>query len=217
MMTYSEELKIPTVTEILNTLTKPNLVVWANKIGLKGIELEDKLITSQNIGKLLHSYVTARIMQQEFIPEGSKDEIETFRVCASKLDRWLEDTLPFRVIMNEFRLYSVDRLFSGQPDLVYAKNGNIFLVDFKTSKKVYLEHKIQISAYKMLLVENGFKVDRLHIVKVSKEPEEPYRIEEVEMPEIYEEIFKLCLDLYYRVQYLEPSETLDWLELLEFS
>ena len=55
--------------------------------------------------------------------------------------------------MSGYKIIAVEESFNNgfitcKADLILEKNDKIIIIDFKSSKKVYLEHKIQLSTYK---------------------------------------------------------------------
>ena len=52
--------------------------------------------------------------------------------------------------------------------------GQHILVDFKTSKAIYDEHKLQLAAYWQLLTENGWAVDEARIVSIGRDESEGF-------------------------------------------
>jgi hypothetical protein len=71
-----------------------------------------------------------------------------------------------KVLRKEFVVYSEAGNFAGTVDLLCEINGEIWLIDYKTSAYIWPSHKLQISAYKKALEENGQKVDKLGILQV---------------------------------------------------
>jgi len=60
---------------------------------------------------------------------------------------WWKETQP-EPIAGEQMCWSEEPAYAGTLDFKYKKDGLIWLVDFKTSKDVYLSHEIQLSSYK---------------------------------------------------------------------
>ena len=61
----------------------------------------------------------------------------------------------------------------GCPDLLVKKDGKYILVDFKTSKAIYSDMIIQLSAYTELIRESeGIEIDKAIIVRFPKEDDD---------------------------------------------
>ena len=62
---------------------------------------------------------------------------------------WHYNTNPYEVLAKELKLWHKDVPFSGTPDLVIRKDGELILIDYKTGAH-YKSHELQCSMYKML-------------------------------------------------------------------
>lgn len=72
-----------------------------------------------------------------------------------------------------------------------------WIVDFKTSKDVYLGYKLQVMAYKKAYEEMfGKKVDRVGILRVGTETKKGYQFVEVKEDEVSIEDFKRVYKIY---------------------
>lgn len=64
-------------------------------------------------------------------------------------------------------------LFCGKYDLLSKRDGKIVLSDYKTSKGIYLEHKIQLAAYRLALRHwLDVRVDAIEILRFGKTGDE---------------------------------------------
>ena len=59
--------------------------------------------------------------------------------------------------------------FGGTIDCYAELDGKLALIDFKTSKGVWPEMRVQVAAYAELLRENGHKVEEVHLLRIDKE------------------------------------------------
>ena len=84
----------------------------------------------------------------------------------------------FEVIWTEKTFTNKELNVGGCPDVLVKKHGKYILIDFKTSKKIYGDHLIQLGAYSELIkLEDGIIVDEAIIVRFPKD-------EEINKPEI---------------------------------
>jgi hypothetical protein len=121
------------VTKLLDILNKPNLIYWANKIGLEGININDYESKSKSEGVNNHNQI------ELFIKKGVKfkgceifeKEIKDFEIIGVEVD-----------VKNDF--------INGRIDLILKKENQIFICDFKKNKNIYLNTKLQLSTYKHL-------------------------------------------------------------------
>lgn len=125
----------PTVTELLDILNKPALMKWANKIGLEGISLDDYRNKSTSKGTSLHKQIENYILNGvKFEDDNINDNFEKF--SSDKVFKEVES-----VIETEY--------FRGRLDAKIIYKDSLYLCDFKSSNKIYLEQKLQLTAYRM--------------------------------------------------------------------
>ena len=121
------------ITKLISILDKPNLVNWANKIGLDGISLSEYRNKSTAKGTNRHKEI------EDFINTGK--EFDGFE----KLQQTLKD---FKIIGCEVSVKN--EFLNGRVDLIISKNGEEYVCDFKKGKGIYLSTKLQLSSYKHL-------------------------------------------------------------------
>jgi len=119
------------VTKLIDLLNKPALLHWSNKIGLEGVSLKDYKNKSTEKGSDKHydieNYLKNGILFNE----------------SNKLDCLLKD---YKVLGVE--KYISNDFIHGYCDLIIEKFNKKIIVDFKSSNKIYLSHKLQLSTYK---------------------------------------------------------------------
>ena len=124
------------------------------------------------IGDDPYEYVTGRGYYPTYRTTGNiKRAIQSFVM-------WYNENKP-KPIANEVMLYSTDNIdgnykfpFAGRCDLVAALDGELWMLDLKTSKKVdgILSMQAQLSMYKMLWdANNERKIDRIGIIWTKKD------------------------------------------------
>lgn len=122
------------VTKLINLLDKPALKYWANKQGLKGIDINDYEKKVQKDGNNRHEQI------ENYINNGTLfDGYEFFN----------EAIKGFEIIGCEVDLDN--GYICGRTDLVLSRNNKVYVVDFKRNKNIYLSTKIQLSTYKHIL------------------------------------------------------------------
>ena len=147
------------VTKLIGLLDKPALVYWANRIGLNGQTLSDHRNKSSKKGTKKHNLV------ERYIKEGL--EFEGFE----KFNRCIEG---HEVLGCEVEVKNKNLI--GRIDLITKKNGVKYVLDMKSSEKIYLSTKIQLSTYKHMLGAdkvgvidlNTFKLTILEDINTSK-------------------------------------------------
>lgn len=135
------------ITTLLKLLNKPALINWSNKIGLQGIALKDYRKKSTSDGTNKHKQVENYLLNGEIFP------------YYEKLDECLNgfDIIGVEVPVNNENI-------NGRIDLILKNryDDKIIIVDFKSTKKIYLEHKIQLSTYKEI-----YNADEIAIISFS--------------------------------------------------
>ena len=188
--------RLPGVTTILGILNKPQLVAWANNLGLNGIESSKFVDDLANVGTLAHALVHEHLTGKKVdLDEYSKKDIDRAENAVISYFEWEKDK-KVKVILAEAQLVSEKDQYGGTCDLYAEINGEKCLIDFKTSKALYDEHMYQVSAYKMLLEENGYPVDKCIIVRIGREATEGFETRTITNFELGQQIFRHCLAIY---------------------
>jgi len=152
--------KVPGTTTIIGRFKESGaLIAWAYKRGKDGHELYESRDKAAQIGTIVHSMV------EEFVDKGGYEEslLESlsFGDCQSAISafdafkEWFEAG-KFEIVTQEIQLVSETYRFGGTPDAI-AKDGKgrLVLLDWKTSDGVYMDHLVQLGAYRILWNENN--------------------------------------------------------------
>jgi len=188
----------PGVTTVLNVLNKPALVPWANNLGLEGISVKQYVDKLASIGTLAHYLIECDLREVEPDTTGySAEEMNLAENCLISYWEWKKTNNP-EPILTEAKMVSEEYKFGGTIDLYCKINGELWLVDFKTGKAIYSEMITQLSAYRWLLLENGYKTDKVQILRIGRDETEGFepQIKTAEELEPHWERFKSCLRIY---------------------
>jgi hypothetical protein len=154
---YIDGQRIPGVTTITGRFKDSGaLVAWANRIGLEGQSMEDVRDEAATAGTLAHAMVEAHLYGQdpETALEGADPETAaTARSAFGAYQSW-ESLTNLRIVAQETTLVSETYRYGGTPDAIAWVNGELALVDWKTSNSIYPEMLAQLAAYKQLWEEN---------------------------------------------------------------
>lgn len=139
------------VTTILAIKHNPWLWHWKMKLGKEesdriGNEAAEK-------GTRVHRRLEQMLSKKVFktVPKDLKPYIEAF-------NNWYEQCQP-ELIESEKYLYSDKYGYAGTADLICWIDGELWLIDFKTSKAIYDEYGLQVRAYGYAFQEmTGVKV-----------------------------------------------------------
>jgi len=135
----------PTVTQLLKLLDKPALLNWANKQGLKGIDINQERKKYLNDGTSIHSQI------ENFIRHGEQFDSE---YAQFQFTKFIENK---EILGIENKIET--EWFKGRYDIKLKYNDKIYLVDFKSNaKRIYLENKLQLVAYGMAEECDSFAV-----------------------------------------------------------
>lgn len=159
------------VTTVLNNnlaWNKGALIGWAYKRGKEGKPLRDQ--DALDIGTIAHQWVEADIKGKPFkmpdITQEIKDKIENSFLAYLE---WKEQ-VKFKLIQSELSLISETYQFGGTIDIIGEVNGKPAIIDLKTSEEIYIDHKIQVAAYKNIYNEVFFDnpITMVYILKLGK-------------------------------------------------
>lgn len=175
--------EIPGVTTVLKILDKPALVYWAWDLGRKGQDYRKVSSKAADTGTVAHAMAEAYLRGMELdtsnIPADVLDKAETSFI---KFVQWW-DAQGFEVLHTERKLISEKWQCGGTMDIMARRlsNGNICVIDLKTSKAIYDEMRIQISAYADMAEQEDFPltVNERIIARIGKKDQGDFEAAEV--------------------------------------
>jgi hypothetical protein len=159
-------LPVPSVTWICSYYYKsPYLTEWIAKQGIDEAEAIRKAAGEK--GSRVHLAIEMILNGQEFridtkvedkgrSTEQQRAESElTYEelLCVKSFIDWRNEVKP-DIIATETVVFSEVHRFAGTVDCICRIDGQLYIIDFKTSKNVWKEYELQISAYKRA-IENG--------------------------------------------------------------
>lgn len=169
---------LPSVTEIIGIMDKGEaLLKWYEYMGSKGesaIKFRDE---AAQIGTLAHELIGGFLCGREnnlIVPSYmSQEQISKSYNALNSFKKWyieeiIDQGKSFKVIEIEKSMVSDIKGYGGTIDLIAKIDDELILIDFKTSSKIKLEHKIQLVAYSQLLSEEGLFTKKLSIIKLGK-------------------------------------------------
>ena len=142
--------RVPSVTTIINQQlgwNKQALLGWTKRMMLGGQDSDKVLDEAAQIGTLLHLLIEGH--QQGFDID-TKDysynqEKAAMKAFAGYL-QWYEK-VKFKPLRNELVLVNEEMQVGGTIDCVARMGDDLVIVDWKTSKYLYAENKLQLAAY----------------------------------------------------------------------
>jgi hypothetical protein len=135
-----DDVKVPSVTRIIDACFPKNLTDWALNVG--GEEYHRVIDEALEIGNDTHQWI------EDYINYGhacTDPGHHIFKPVKAFL-KWKEECKP-KWIDAERKIYCDKHKYAGTVDAVAKINGRVCVIDFKTSKKIYKPYHLQISAY----------------------------------------------------------------------
>ena len=198
--------KLPSVTTVLSIISKPQLFYWGVKMAKEGICPIEYTNETAKIGSLVHAiaqYFTSKtpIEWEKY----TKEEIKKACKISKRFFEFVSMQDEFEPILSEGAFASDKYGFGGSLDLICKLNGKITLLDYKTSGAIYDEMIAQVSAYKLLVEEKGYKIEQVIILRFCREEAEGYEYREISKKELKQglKVFKSALKLYKEKKELE--------------
>ena len=189
--------RVPGATTITGLLNKPHLVRWANKLGLEGIDSSKYTDEAAAVGTLAHAMVQAHLQGEELDTSMfSPIQVDLAQNAVLSYLEW-EKRHTIEPIICEVPMVSEKLRFGGTVDCYCKLDGVPTLLDFKTGKAIYEEYFVQTAAYKELLVEHGYPVERVQILRIGRDETEGFEERAITNTDKFFSIFINLLDIYY--------------------
>lgn len=228
------------VTTYLGVLAKPSLMAWYATEERKGVlaEVERYLKESgvsafppdlpkrpfaemkrdgaADLGTVTHARVEAFLKNETLDPEGIPEDIykDSLNGYTRFINWWISEGMS--VVHSELSMVVEDnwRNYGGTADIIARdREGNLTLIDLKTSKKSrgwpYAEIFAQVAAYANAYEHNyGHKAARIVIVRIGKEAKDSIQVVEVSEAKRVEgwHLFCAAYDAYEAKKALERME-----------
>jgi hypothetical protein len=183
------------VTTITGLLSKPQLLAWANRIGLEGLKMDAYVDDLASVGTLAHAMIISHLTGEKLdTNEYSHNDIDRAENAMISFLEWHKNN-PIEVVLSEQPLISEKYQFGGTPDIYGTLNGQQVIIDIKTGSGLYADYLLQVTGYKMLLEENGHKVDKAILLRVGRDESEGFETKELSQFAPYEKIFTNLLEI----------------------
>lgn len=163
--------RLPSVTTVLGAMKKKEIMAWRRKVGEVEANRISKLATGR--GNRVHSLAEKYLMNESI--EWKKempDAIEMFQSIVPEFSKINN------IHYMEQALWSEKIGLAGRVDLIAEWEGKLSVIDFKTSKRIKKEDKIQdyfaqCVAYAMMYEERvGAPIDQI-VILMAVENEQP--------------------------------------------
>jgi ATP-dependent exoDNAse (exonuclease V) beta subunit len=202
-----KEVEVPSVTTIIKLLNKPFIAKWANSLGWKRQSYDKVLEESANKGTFVHETLHEYLFKEGKKFDLSNPEVLNFLYENLNTFKEFEKEYDIKPIWGE-KSFSLDK-FGGTVDLYCELDNKYTILDFKTSKRFYSSHFIQLGAYIQLLEANDYKVEQVAILRI-REGDYDIKIINREDMNDYIELFNRLVEVFYLVYELNE----EWGDLL---
>jgi len=192
-------------TTILQILNKPNLISWAFNCGLRGEDMNKIKNIAGSVGTITHLMITEELQNKvPDLKEYSQADIDSSTLCYNSFKE-LRKSHTLEVIHVEKALVSEVYRFGGTPDFLGFVNGELTLMDFKTSAAIYNDYYYQIASYRQLEKEAGYNVETAEILRFSKGNNVEFEDRLIKQFNYEFELFTHCLAIYNLLRTMKRS------------
>lgn len=194
--TNADGKQIRSVTTILSRFKESGgLIHWAWELGSRGLDYREVRDEAADIGTAAHKLVEKYIRGQKLSYKGAdKKTVTAFK----SFQRWAGSS-KLEPFSTETRLVSEQYQYGGCLDAA-AVDGDLAIIDWKTSNACYPEYVLQVAAYRQLWNENNppkRKVVTGHLIRFGKEDDDfTHHHFSASFLDLAFEAFKLELALY---------------------
>lgn len=169
---YGKKTRIPSVTTVLKQIgwSSGGLMCWAHRQGLEGKTLDEARDAAADAGTIAHACIEADLHGREQpdlsgLPEEMRGQVQR------AMEAWAQWQAVHKVerVHTELSLISKEYRYGGTLD-VLSMDGELTLLDLKTTSGTYPDHLCQIAAYGKLCEENGYGAPvRYGILRLSRD------------------------------------------------
>lgn len=203
----NEGVEVPSVTTIMKVLNKPFIPLWANSLGWKRQSYTKVLEESAEKGTFVHE-----LLHEYLFKEGKEFNISN----PDTVNFIYENINAFKDFLKDHELkpiwgeksFSTDT-YGGTVDLLCELDGKLTILDFKTSKKFYSSHFIQLGAYIQLLEKHDIFVEQVGICRI-RDGEVNLKLKSIEQMDEYIDLFNNLTNTFYMIYELNK----EWGDLL---
>lgn len=140
-------------------------------------EAEDYKNDKAEKGTKVHKYCEELALGEEV--DVSDDSKEVVKKTAGYVNFHKQENV--KVWETEFQLAHPNLMYAGTADLLADVNGELWLIDIKTSSNIYDSHRAQLSMYQRAARETGYaEPDKQGILWLKDRTKKGYQLKEVE-------------------------------------
>ena len=149
---------------------KGGMIHAAWRLGTEGIDYKEEWHQKATAGTIAHEMIRAYLLgiKHDFTEQYSKELVRQADVAFQGFLEWKSNWQRFETILIEEPLVSELHPYGATLDWYGYLNDYLTLVDFKTGKAIYWNHKVQVAGCTKMLKEHGYTVDRVRILHITK-------------------------------------------------
>lgn len=183
---YYNGVQIPSVTTVLKMLSNDALIYWANSLGWNRRSVKDELSIASYIGTTIHEYVyhiiqgnksEALDILQDLKTHKNLREVDGILSGVASFNEWWSDNKEYVVPVFAEEPLSMPHC-GGTVDLVCYYKNKLTIIDFKSSKSVYLTHWLQLAKCKEIYEYNfpQHYIEELAVLHIDKNDHKPAKM-----------------------------------------
>lgn len=167
----------PSVTTILDVRNKPGLTDWKLRVGEE--EAYNVQQTSAKLGTIVHKWIETFLTKGKVAEDITVPEFALARPYIEGFLAWHDKVQPKNCATELFICSNIHE-YSGTTDLVCEIDKELWVIDFKTSKRIDEGFGLQLAAYVEAVKEmNAFKLwPRRAVLQLTQEIKRGYRFKE---------------------------------------
>lgn len=165
--------RVPGVTTVIKQAgwSTGGLLYWANQAGLDGLTLDEARDEATSVGTHVHELIECEIKGR--VPRFETEWLSPQQTIQANtaMNAWHEwkQQVDFEVADTEVEVVSESWDVGGRIDLVARVQGDLSVVDWKTSKALYPDNLLQVAAYASIYNESALEpVKRCCIIRLGK-------------------------------------------------
>jgi CRISPR/Cas system-associated exonuclease Cas4 (RecB family) len=141
-------------------------------MGLRGVDPEKYAATAARAGTLAHAAIEAELIGEvlgsHYLADFTHTERAGAEIAHANFLEWCK-THSIEPLLTEHSLVSERMRVGGTLDCYAIVDGVRCVVDFKTTARVYDNHRIQVSAYRAMLEEAGEVVEAVCVLPIPRD------------------------------------------------
>lgn len=205
--------QIPSVTNVIGILNKPQLLSWANSLGFYRRSVKYEQEKAALIGSLTHHYLEKLSKNNLCKMKSLNSYSDIIRIPVKQC---IKNYISFREIYHQKTKYAELRLqterVGGTIDNICKIDSKKYIIDYKTSGAIYPTMFLQLAGYVYLCRLNGINnIDYVAILRLDKKKDKfEFKRMSVEHLKNYELVFMALLNVFelWESQLDEDSKSL---------